>query len=600
MEAFDGNRNPFKAENTMRSRTIKTARVRNGAAPSGAAAGRLPGAFRGAAAACLAAALLAPAARAQTCSEPVAANFRVNTLIASGGLKYPVHLAVAPDGRVFIAEMNSGEIRLYKPGASGTTLAGTVPSRFDNEDGLLGVTLHPRFAQNGFLFAIYTTKNTTAPSHVLYRYKVTGDAIDIAGGVKVLEINRIPNGKWHAGGGLAWDADENLIIGTGDDTNPHDAPNDGYGAIYYKDPIKDAQKSAANSNDLRGKVLRIHPVEPAVDGKYYTIPSGNLFPVGTAKTRPEILAMGARNPYRVSAHPRTGWVFFGDVGPDAGANSATRGRSGHDELNLIKAAGNYGWPYCNGNNFPYNNVDYSGTTGVPGAAFNCANLSNTSPNNTGIQNLPPATAPVIWYASANNADWTSMGTGGETAMAGPIYKYDTASASTVKFPPEYDGRLMFWDWTRRVTKFITFDNDGKYKSMVDIPVANAAGTFGSIISAEYGPDGALYILRNSTNGYSGQGSSGGLFKVDYVGPRNNACLPPPPVSARHQIAARNGVQGGVAGHSVFEMPAHADRLEVYDLAGRRVWSATRDGRVGALRLKMPAHLAQGVVRAKAY
>ncbi len=544
----------------------------------------------------LAAAVLAPAAFSQSCPEPTTSNFKVNALITTG-LKNPVHLAVAPDARVFIADMNTGEIRLYKPGTAGTTVAGTVPTRFDNEDGLLGISLHPRFAQNGYLFAIFTTKNTSAPSHVVYRYKVNGDAIDINGGVKILEINRIPNGKWHAGGGMAWDADENLIIGTGDDTNPHDAPNDGYGAIYYKDPIKDAQKSAANSNDLRGKVLRIHPVETAVNGKYYTIPSGNLFPEGTANTRPEILAMGARNPYRVSAHPRTGWVFFGDVGPDAGSNSATRGRAGHDELNLVMTAGNYGWPYCNGNNFPYNNVDYSGASGVPGAAFDCANLVNNSPNNTGIKNLPPARAPVLWYAAANNTDWKEVGSGAETAMAGPVYKYDPASTSTVKFPPEYDGRLLFWDWSRRNMKLISFDSQGKYKSMVDLPVANIASQFGSVISAEYGPDGALYILRNSSNGYTGQGSTGGLFKVDYTGPRNDACAP---VSLRHEIASKSGIKGGVSGYSVFEMPAHLNRLEVYDLSGRRVWSESRGGRTGVLRLRMPAHLAQGVVRARVY
>lgn len=110
---------------------------------------------------------------AQTCTEPAAADFRVNALVTTG-LKNPVHLAVAPDGRVFIADLNSGEIRLYKPGSSATTVAGKAPSRYNNEDGLLGVALHPRFAQNGFLFAMYTTLNTNAPAHVLYRYKVNG------------------------------------------------------------------------------------------------------------------------------------------------------------------------------------------------------------------------------------------------------------------------------------------------------------------------------------------------------------------------------------------------------------------------------------------
>ena len=131
---------------------------------------------------------------------------------------------------------------------------------------------------------------------------------------------------------------------------------------------KDAQKSSSNTNDLRGKILRIHPVDAAVNGKWYTNPAGKLFPEGTVKTRPEIYAMGARNPFRVSAHPATGWVFFGEVGPDANDPVANRGRQGHDELNVVATAGNYGWPYCNGNNFAYNSMDYKPTrpTGCPG------------------------------------------------------------------------------------------------------------------------------------------------------------------------------------------------------------------------------------------
>src|SRR5687767_9912453 len=65
----------------------------------------------------LAAMILVPPAHAQTCAEPKAADFKVNTLVETG-LKNPVHLAVAPDGRVFIADMNTGEIRLYKPGTA--------------------------------------------------------------------------------------------------------------------------------------------------------------------------------------------------------------------------------------------------------------------------------------------------------------------------------------------------------------------------------------------------------------------------------------------------------------------------------------------------
>lgn len=543
----------------------------------------------------LSASVLVPPAHGQACPEPAAADFKATLLVDA--LKNPVHLAVAPDGRVFIADMNTGEIRLYKPGATGTTVAGKVPTRFDNEDGLLGIAVSPQFATNGFLFAIFTTADVTNRAHVVYRYKVNGDAIDIAGGVEVLKIPRVAGGRYHAGGGMAWDGQGNLIIGTGDDTNPHGAPNDGFGAIYYKEAGKDAQKSSSNTNDLRGKIIRIKPVDQPVNGKYYTIPQGNLFPEGTAKTRPEIYAMGARNPFRVSAHPVTNWVFFGEVGPDANEPVANRGRQGHDELNAVTRAGNYGWPYCNGNNFAYNDVDYSGASGVPGAAFDCAKPVNNSINNTGLNELPPSQAPIIWYAGTNSTDWKEMGNGGETAMAGPVYLYDKDNPSKTKFPPQYDGRLMFWDWSRRVIKFITLDAAGKYKSMVNYPNANPGALLGSIISAEYGKDGSLYVLRYSKNGYGDQGSTGGLFRVDYTGTINEACAPVG-IAKRHAEAWRHGVRGGVAGFTVFELPTHAQVIEVFDLAGKVVWSESRQGRAGALRIQVPTHLAQGVVRAR--
>jgi len=65
------------------------------------------------------------------------------------------------------------------------------------------------------------------------------------------------------------------------------------------------------------------------DGSY-TIPQGNLFPPGTAKTRPEIYTMGHRNPYRISIDSHTGFLYWGDVGPDANVDSAGRGPRGYD------------------------------------------------------------------------------------------------------------------------------------------------------------------------------------------------------------------------------------------------------------------------------
>ena len=156
-------------------------------------------------AATLTAALLAPSAFGQTCPEPKPEDFKVNTLVSTG-LKNPVHLAVAPDGRVFIADMNTGEIRLYKPGTATTTVAGKVPTRFDNEDGLLGIALHPALRAERLPVRLLRHHRMTNRAHVLFRYKVNGDAVDIASGVEVLRVPRVKDGRYHAGGGMAWDS----------------------------------------------------------------------------------------------------------------------------------------------------------------------------------------------------------------------------------------------------------------------------------------------------------------------------------------------------------------------------------------------------------
>ena len=67
-----------------------------------------------------------------------------------------------------------------------------------------------------------------------------------------------------------------------------------------------------------------------------------LFPKGTAKTRPEIYVMGNRNPYRISVDQRTGFLYWGEVGPDAGENSEKFGPRGHDEMNQARKAGYFG------------------------------------------------------------------------------------------------------------------------------------------------------------------------------------------------------------------------------------------------------------------
>ena len=162
-----------------------------------------------------------------------------------------------------------------------------------------------------------------------------GDSLDMKSEKVLLEIPVQRDQCCHTAGSIAFDAHGNLFLSTGDNTNPF-TPT-GYAPIDERAGRGpwDAQKSSANTNDLRGKILRIHP-EP---NGTYTIPEGNLFAKGTPKTRPEIYTMGHRNPYRISVDKHTGFLYWGDVGPDAPADSADRGPAGHDEVNQARKRG---------------------------------------------------------------------------------------------------------------------------------------------------------------------------------------------------------------------------------------------------------------------
>ena len=112
-------------------------------------------------------------------------------------------------------------------------------------------------------------------------------------------------------------------MSTGDNSTPFDEPNQKF-ANHGFAPLNDApgheqydaRRSSGNTNDLRGKILRIR-IKP--DGTY-EIPEGNLF-VNTPKARPEIFVMGDRNPYRISVDKKTGFLYWGEVGPDAAMDS---------------------------------------------------------------------------------------------------------------------------------------------------------------------------------------------------------------------------------------------------------------------------------------
>ncbi|MEU2524488.1 PQQ-dependent sugar dehydrogenase [Streptomyces sp. NPDC013087] len=474
--------------------------------------------------AALASALLAAAGALGAQQEPAgaapaAAEFQQVTLakgVAETG--EPMTLAVLPD-RSVLHTSRDGTLRLTD--AAGTTkVAGRLNVYTHDEEGLQGVGVDPGFTTNRFVYLYYAPQLSTpagdAPANGstadfapfdgvnrLSRFVLRTDGtLDTATEKKVLDVPASRGLCCHVGGDIDFDAQGNLYLSTGDDSNPF--ASDGYTPIDERptrNPAYDAQRSAGNTNDLRGKVLRI---KVGADGSY-TVPAGNLFAPGTARTRPEIYAMGFRNPFRMTVDKPTGVVYLGDYGPDAGTASAARGPAGQVEFNRITKAGNYGWPYCTGRNDAY--ADYNFATSASGAAFSCSAPRNTSPNNTGLTDLPAAQPAWIPYDGGSVPEF---GSGSESPMGGPVYRYDAASTSPVKFPESFDGDFFAGEFGRKWIKRIEQAGDGTVQSVNAFPWQ---GT--QVMDMAFGPDGALYVLDYGTGYFNGDENSA-VYRIENV------------------------------------------------------------------------------------
>ncbi len=455
----------------------------------------------------------APAAPAASAAE----DFQQVTL-AKGEPEVgePMSLAVLPD-RSVLHTSRDGELRLTDA-AGNTKLAGKLDVYSHDEEGLQGIGVDPGFTSNRFIYLYYAPPLNTpagdAPEtgaaadfapfdgvNRLSRFVLNTDGtLDAASEKKILDVPASRGLCCHVGGDIDFDAAGNLYLSTGDDTNPFQS--DGFTPIDDRDgrnPAFDARRSSGNTNDLRGKILRI---KVNADGSY-SVPDGNLFAPGTDKTRPEIYAMGFRNPFRFSVDKKTGILYVGDYGPDAGTADPARGPAGQVEFARVTGPGNFGWPFCTGDNDPY--IAYDFATGISGAPFDCSAPKNTSPHNTGLTDLPPAQPAWIPYDGGSVPEF---GTGSESPMGGPVYDYDASLDSPVKFPEAYDGDFFAGEFGRRWIKRITGDADGTVQSINDVPWT---GT--QIMDMAFGPDGALYVLDYGVSWFGGDEHSA-LYRIE--------------------------------------------------------------------------------------
>ncbi|MFI7601533.1 PQQ-dependent sugar dehydrogenase [Actinoplanes sp. NPDC049681] len=472
-----------------------------------------------------------PASAASAAAPPPDSDFQKVTLDDFPG--EPIALAVLPDRRV-LHTARKGEVRINDPKSGRNVLAATIPVYQHDEEGVQGVAIDPNFAANKWVYLYYSPRLNTpvdnpatptvnegdAPTEGtaadfapfkgvmrLSRFKLNGNTLALGTEQKILDVPTDRGMCCHVGGKIDFDGAGNLYLSTGDDTNPF--ASDGYAPLderANRNPAFDAQRSAANTNDLRGKILRIK-----VDGNGgYRIPNGNLFKPGTAYTRPEIYAMGLRNPFRFAVDKRTGVIYVGDYSPDAHDPNPRRGPAGQGRWAAIDKPANYGWPYCVAPDLPY--VDYDFATQTSGAPFNCAAPVNDSPHNTGKRELPPVEKAEVIYTYDASAEFPELGTGGIGPMGGPAYDYDAANPSATKWPEYYDGKPLFFEWTRDYVKEFTL---GPANEVTSIKPVLPSIVFDNPMDLEFGPDGALYVLEYG-DGYFSENPEAQLARIDYV------------------------------------------------------------------------------------
>jgi glucose/arabinose dehydrogenase len=485
-------------------------------------------------------------------------NYEKITLTKDTG--EPVDMAVLPDLRVLTTARN-GDIRLVDPDTGVTKVINTIDVYNNSEDGLQTITLDPDFETNNWVYLYYApitmeapyptrTPSGSAPNSLpagaddsywdqwkgynqLSRVKWLPEtsALDLSTEQVIIKVETQRGQCCHVAGDVDFDADGNLYLSTGDNTPAGTPGANGFAPNNDRpgfNPGFDARRGAGNTNDLRGKIVRI----AVQDDGSYTIPEGNLFAPGTEGTRPEIFVMGLRNPFRMDVDPGTNSVTWGEYGPDAGAPDPQRGPMGYVEwqTTAIDRPINGGWPYCTGDQFNYNEWNFE--TATPGDFFDCgAGAQNNSRWNTGLATVPPATPATLYYGDDDHHQpWPELTAfdpqRGQGPMGGPVYHYDADNPSTTKFPEYWDKKAFFAEFSQDYLAAFTVDWPNGPVSHIEHFLPNAAlkqlaqPITDSPIDIEFGPDGSLYVLDYG-NGFFRANPDAGLYRIDYT-PGNKA------------------------------------------------------------------------------
>ncbi len=459
----------------------------------------------------------------------------------------------------------------YIPNWAGQSGAGN-----NNDNGLMGIALDPAFATNKRIYFWYSpTLSNTSANRRLRLSRITlndQNKLNMASEQILIDIKASKTDQWHSGGPMTFDAYGDLWLTIGNNTVD---VTTGGGQYSTTDSSASAEWGSSNTANLRGGVLRIHPDE-SVRG--YTIPAGNFGEYwanyfegkgnttlaaqyrDTALVKPEIYVKGTRSNYSIAVHPTRRWLAWGEVNYNAA----------DDEFNLLSAPAFTGFPYWHGNNVV---LPRPGTV----AAKDTAAPTNLSPFNSGVTTLPPVKRPVMWYGTSITATTLSNS---NVAIGGPIYVYDASLKAAGKFPPHLHHH---WVTMSELSSqmWITGQIDSSTVTLTGTPTRVDNGIFNKTlrqpIQAQFGPDGALYVLFYGSGSNYAIGNSG-VVRIAYTG----TCLPVGTAIRNDRLA------GGVEGSRIaVSFEGNALRIQepgnhvftLQDVSGRELFR--RNGAMGA-------------------
>ncbi|MBC8056427.1 MAG: PQQ-dependent sugar dehydrogenase, partial [Rhizobiales bacterium] len=333
-------------------------------------------------------------------SRPVPAGFTRNEAWITG-LSSATAFAQAPDGRLFAAQQG-GQLRVVKNGVLLATPMLSVAVDSSGERGLIGVTVHPAFATNGYVYVYYTTAEGGTHNRVS-RFTVTGDVA--ASELKMIELPALSGATNHNGGAMHFGIDGKLYVAVGDNAIGSNAPD---------------------LTKVFGKMLRFND-----DG---TIPTDNPFYTTQAGQARAIWARGLRNPFTFAVQPGTGRIHINDVGQGT-----------WEEINLGTPGANYGWPASEGPDnvgggvtgplFAYKHSAASPAGSGPGGFFTGFAIAG------GAFYPDAAPFPAAYRNSYYFADFVSRFVGRFDSVNNAAYSFATLTGDPVDMLAGTDGAL---------------------------------------------------------------------------------------------------------------------------------------------------------------